>query len=119
MEFEKQDIEELIKCEIAEAILRFGAEVKGPIMRIVCLERMIIPQQQQPEEVKNQRQIPLSKWNEYYPDPSVSALRKLDFKRSENGFEKYKVTERRGKKVLINEGNYFAWLKAKNKGIQN
>ena len=118
MEFERADIEELIKYEIAEAILRFGAEVKGPIMRIVCLERMI-PQQQQPEEVKHQRQIPLSKWNEYYPDPSVSALRKLDFKRSENGFEKYKVTERRGKKVLINEGNYFAWLKAKNnKGVK-
>lgn len=108
MEFEKADIEELIKYEIAEAILRFGTEVKGPIMRIVCLERMLPPTKS--EEKSHPRMIPVSKWNDFYAEPTVSALRGL-IQRNVNGF-KDSVVEKRGKRLLINEENYFAWQKS-------
>lgn len=107
MEFEKADIEELIKCEMAEAILRFGEGVKAPIMRIVCLERMLTPEKT--EQKQHSRMIPVSQWNEFYPEPSVSALRGL-IQRNVNGFRD-SVVEKRGKRLLINEDNYFEWQK--------
>ena len=107
MEFEKEDIEELIKFEIAEAVLRFGEGVKAPIMRIISLERMLQNKAENQHTSTHSRMIPLTKWNLFYPDPSISAIRGL-IQRNVNGFKDY-VIEKRGKRVLINEDKYFLW----------
>jgi len=71
---------------------------------------------QNPEN--SQRLIPVVSFNRYYPDPSVSAIRWLILKNI-NGFRRCIV--RRGRRVLIDEREYFEWLKEQNekKGIQD
>lgn len=107
MELSQNEIEEIINSEIANAIKKYGKEVKATITKIVGLEKLLSPTTS--IATVQPRIIPLSKWNEYHADPTVPALRMLDFKRAENGFEEFKVTERRGSRVLINEENYFKW----------
>ena len=61
------------------------------------------------------RLIPVSKFNDYHPDPSPSAIRWMIFT-NKDGFEECVV--RRGRRVLIDEEAYFKWLakySAKNK----
>ena len=138
--FENDVIKELIKSKIELAKIKFGKEFSNCLIELLSLEKMLSENNQLNEnrqqkinsndnsekkstestenegaEVitpKYQRQIPLSKWDKYYPDPSVNALRMLDYKRAENGFNEYNVTERRGTRVLVNEDNYFAWRAA-------
>lgn len=57
------------------------------------------------------RFIPLTKWNNYYPDPSVSGLRWLVFSNPE--FDR-RCTLRRGKRVLIDAEAYHQWLQEQN-----
>ena len=57
------------------------------------------------------RFIPLTKWNQYYPDPSVSGLRWLVFSNPE--FDR-RCTLRRGKRVLIDANAYHQWLEEQN-----
>lgn len=103
MQLSQVEIEEIINNEIAEAVKKYGKDVKATITKIVGLEKLLSPTTSQ------SRKIPLVRWNDYHPDPSVPALRMLDFKRAENGFEDFNVTERRGSRVMINEDNYFKW----------
>lgn len=116
--FEKDVIKELIKSKIELAKTKFGKEFSDCLIELLSLEKMINNEQNYNNNSKNisecnhQRQIPLSQWDKYYPDPSVPAMRMLDFKRAENGFDEFNVTERRGKRVLVNEDNYFAWKEA-------
>ena len=57
------------------------------------------------------RFIPLTKWSQYYPDPSVSGLRWLVFSNPE--FDR-RCTLRRGKRVLIDAEAYHQWLEEQN-----
>ena len=59
-----------------------------------------------------QRYIPLSKWNEHYPYPTVSGLRNLVFHADKNGF--HKVIRRVGRRILIAEKSYFEWIEEQN-----
>lgn len=113
MQLSQVEIEEIINSEIAEAVKKYGKDVKATITKIVGLEKLLSPDT--PLASAQARFIPLAKWNEYHADPSVPALRMLDFKRAENGFEEFNVTERRGSRVLINEQNFFKWQEFYNK----
>lgn len=54
------------------------------------------------------RLIPVSKWNEYHPWPTVSALRDYVFKAERIGLTP--AIRRVGRRVLINEEAFFAWV---------
>ena len=58
------------------------------------------------------RQIPLTKWPDYHPYPNVSGLRHLVFKAGSNGFDK--VIRRVGRRILLDENAYFAWVEEQN-----
>ena len=62
-------------------------------------------------EATEGRLIPLVHFNRYYPDPSTAALRWLIFTKPD-GFERCVV--RRGRRILIDEAEYFRWLKGRN-----
>ncbi len=55
--------------------------------------------------------IPLTQWNQYFVDPSVSALRWMVF--SNPDFESRCVL-RRGRRILIDAAAYRQWLKEGN-----
>lgn len=58
------------------------------------------------------RYIPVSKWSDYHPWPSIGGLRNLIFYRKENGF--HKVIKKVGKNVLIDEAAFFEWVEDRN-----
>lgn len=62
-------------------------------------------------EVVPGRLIPLVQFNKYYPDPSPGAIRWLICK-NVDGFRRCVV--RRGRRVLIDESEYFRWLRERN-----
>lgn len=53
------------------------------------------------------RLIPIPQFNKFHPDPSPAALRWMVFT-NKNGFARCIV--RRGRRVLIDEHEYFRWL---------
>lgn len=110
MQIDKVEIENMINMKIDNAQKKFGAEFKITLIEILSLEKMLAPKIE--SEEKN-RLIPLTKWNDYHPDPSVKALRMLVFHKDTNGFDK--VVERRGHRVLINEQAYFEWQEQNSK----
>lgn len=57
------------------------------------------------------RLIPIPHFNRYHPDPSPAALRWLIFTKKD-GFDRCIV--RRGRRVLIDENEYFRWLEEQN-----
>lgn len=107
MQIDKEEIQQIIDRKIKDGIKKYGKDFKSIILEIIGLEKML-------EDKSNTFQhqpklIPLAKWNEYHPDPSVKALRMLVFRKDENGFDD--VIERRGHRILINEDKYFEWRK--------
>jgi hypothetical protein len=52
--------------------------------------------------------VPLSKWAEFFPDPSEKGLRWLVFINKNNFNEKCVL--RRGRRILIHVDSYFEWL---------
>ena len=58
------------------------------------------------------RLIPVPRWNEYHDWPPPGGLRHLIFRASSNGFERAFV--RVGRRVLVNEGEFFAAVAARN-----
>lgn len=54
------------------------------------------------------RLIPVTKWNEHHPWPPLGGLRHLIFFEKTNGFSK--VIRRCGRRVLIDEAAFFAWV---------
>ena len=56
--------------------------------------------------------IPVTKWNEHYEFPTVSGLRWLIFNEKENGFER--CVRRIGRRVAIDEAEYFRWVDEQN-----
>ena len=57
---------------------------------------------------KSPQLIPASKWNERHPWPPIGGLRHLIFNAKGNGFDA--VIRRVGRRVLIDEGAFFAWV---------
>ncbi len=58
--------------------------------------------------------IPLTKWPEHHPWPSPAGLRYLVFHAAANGF--HKVIRRVGRRILIDEEAFFAWVEEQNEG---
>ena len=98
----KQQIESMITEKIKTGKKKFGSEFEFLVIEILGLQKLLAPE---PEE--KEREIPLTRWNDYYPEPTVPALRMLVFRRDENGFDE--VISRRGKRILIKEKAYFKW----------
>lgn len=111
MQLDKQEIESAIENEIAAVEKEYGKSIKFKIINIIGLVKML-----QPVQEEKSREIPLTRWNDYYPDPSVKALRMLVFHSDKNGFDK--VVIRRGKRILIDENKYFEWRNER-RGISN
>jgi hypothetical protein len=55
------------------------------------------------------RLIPLTRWNDYHPFPTVPALRWMRFNGDKTGFNR--CTLKVGKRVLIDEAKFFNWLR--------
>lgn len=58
--------------------------------------------------------IPVSKWNDYYPYPTVGTLRQLLFYNTNNFVEK--VSRRIGKRIYIKTSSFFEWVEENNGG---
>lgn len=62
---------------------------------------------------KNRRFIPVTQWPEHHPWPPVGGLRHLIFYANENGFSK--VVKKCGRRVLIDEQEFFRWVEEQNR----
>lgn len=63
--------------------------------------------------VRKERLIPLTRWNDYHDFPTVSALRHFVFFEEQNGF--HKVIKRILKRIYICEKSFFEWVEEQNK----
>lgn len=66
------------------------------------------------DSAANNRLIPVVDWNKYHLWPPLGGLRHLIFHGAKNGFDA--VVRRCGRRVLIDEQAFFAWLAASNQG---
>ena len=64
------------------------------------------------DAAETRKLIPVSQFNKFHSDPSVSALRWMIFT-NKDGIKRCIV--RRGTRVLIDETEYFRWLDEHNK----
>jgi hypothetical protein len=60
------------------------------------------------------RLIPVTDWKRFHHWPSEAGLRHLIFHAVSNGFNQ--VVNRVGRRVLIDEAAFFAWVDAQNGG---
>ena len=67
-----------------------------------------------PDSPKQPRLIPATQWNEHHQWPPIGGLRHLIFNAEKNGFKK--VIRRCGRRVLLDEAAFFAWLEEQNAG---
>lgn len=68
------------------------------------------------EAKENLEIIPLSKWNNFYPYPTVGTLRQLLF-HNKNGFEKV-VCRVGGRRIYIKVKEFFEWAKKDNNNVE-
>lgn len=61
---------------------------------------------------ETQNLIHIMDWSKHYDYPSLSMLRKLVFNAQTNGFKK--VIRKIGKKVYLNESEFFKWVDEQN-----
>lgn len=61
----------------------------------------------------NRRLIPLTQWSTHHSYPPNGQLRALVFNADKNGFKR--CIRRIGRRVLIDEAEYFAWVDTQNK----
>ncbi len=64
------------------------------------------------ETSTNPRLIPLTQWNKHHTWPPQGGLRHLVFHSATNGFAD--VIKRAGRRILIDEAAFFAWVDAQN-----
>lgn len=65
--------------------------------------------------IKNQtspRLIPLTQWPNHHAWPPLGGLRHLVFHAESNGFDA--VIRRAGKRILLDESAFFAWIAKQN-----
>ncbi|MFT4059798.1 MAG: hypothetical protein QM652_09635 [Legionella sp.] len=58
----------------------------------------------------NRKFIPVPNWNDHHDWPRIGGLRNLIFNRKTNGFDQFGVVKKVGKRVLIDEAAFFAWV---------
>lgn len=61
-------------------------------------------------EFDHTKLIPVTKWADSHQWPPLGGLRHLIFNAHENGFDK--VIRRVGRRVLIDEQKFFAWVES-------
>lgn len=61
--------------------------------------------------------IPLTKWPEHHAWPPIGGLRHLVFHAKSNGFDS--CIRRCGKRILIDEAAFFAWVEKQNPQPRN
>lgn len=59
------------------------------------------------------RLIPVTLWNDYHLWPPVGGLRNYIVHAKENGFDK--VYKKVGRRLLIDEEEFFKWVEERNK----
>lgn len=64
----------------------------------------------------NPRYIPVPSWNDHYDWPRIGGLRNLIFNRKTNGLDQFGVVKKVGKRVLIDEAAFFAWIEGQQGG---
>jgi hypothetical protein len=62
------------------------------------------------------RYIPVPNWEKHYEWPRIGGLRNLIFNRQKNGFDKFGVVKKVGKRVLIDENAFFQWVANQGEG---
>ena len=107
VEVNNHEIDDIINTKIEEVAKNHGISVKICLLEIIGLERLKQPQIT--DNAPQTRLIPLPKWNEYHPHPTVAGMRMKVFYSDINGFDEYEVVHRDGKRVLIDEQAYFHW----------
>ena len=75
------------------------------------MKEALFEETNQPQREASPRLIPLTQWNKFHPWPPLGGLRHLAFFSKRNGFEK--VLRRVGRRVLIDERAFFAFVKEK------
>lgn len=63
----------------------------------------------------NQNYLTVNQFSEKYPAFPRGGIRALIFNEKTNGLAKSGAVVRIGRKVLINEGKFFAWLESQNR----
>ena len=63
-------------------------------------------------DTTERRLIPVTQWNDHHAWPPQGGLRYLIFNAEKNGF--HKVIKRAGRRVLIDEKEFFSWMDAQN-----
>lgn len=109
MQLSKDEIENLISEKITFAEKKYGKDVKMLLIETLSFEKML------KAESLQTRYIPVVKWNEYHPYPTVASMQMRVFYEDTNGFKEFGVVHRDGKRVLIDEQAYFKWQKDKDK----
>ena len=61
---------------------------------------------------RRNRLIPVTKWHEHHDWPTIGGLRHLIEHADQNGF--HKVIRRVGRRILLDEGKWFAWIEEQN-----
>lgn len=107
MQLSKEEIETAIEEQIKAAEKQYGKSIKITLINIIGLLKMLNPEH--PE--KESRLIPLAKWNDYHPYPTVGSLYQYKFK-SPEGFKDCLVQN--GVRILIDETKFFEWLHKRN-----
>lgn len=114
MQANKEEIQTIIESELNAYTKKYGKDFRIAVLKIVALERLIFESVQ--TQVEKERLIPLSKWNDYYPYPTVGALRQYYFYKDSNGFAE--VCENggmNGGRILIKEKALFEWIENRKK----
>jgi hypothetical protein len=62
------------------------------------------------------RLIPANDWPNHHPWPPLGSIRSLIFHASENGFDA--VVRRVGRRVLLDEQAFFAWVESQRSEIK-
>lgn len=68
-------------------------------------------------EVNYTRYIPVPNWEKHHDWPRIGGLRNLIFNRDKNGFDKFGVVKKVGKRVLIDEAAFFEWVANQGKEV--
>jgi hypothetical protein len=64
----------------------------------------------------NRKFIPVPSWNDHHEWPRHGGLRHLIFNRKTNGLDQFGVIKKVGKRVLIDEAAFFAWIEGQQGG---
>lgn len=105
MEFNKDEIQAAIDEQITAAEKKYGKGIRVVLLSIIGLLKMMNPEQ-------TSRLIPLAKWEEYHPYPTVGALRQYHFYKDSNGFgDVVEYGGENGGTILIDENKLFQWLR--------